>query len=149
MGFVEIEPLSKKEICLLSETLGRNQSIISDYIPAKVYKYGSPARFCIPACILYKTFFFAKGTEFFLLVPMIEDKTLISSDNRNRSIALTTSASKLLELILQNRISTYIYTSDEIGFKAFRNIGMAIFSFKESVKIHLISGSPACSDLLS
>ena len=35
---VEIEPFSRKEICLLSEKLGRNQSGSADDIPADVYK---------------------------------------------------------------------------------------------------------------
>ena len=70
-----------------------------------------------------------------LLVPMIKNKTLISSDSRNyRPIALPTAASKLFELILQNRMSPYMYTSDaQFGFKASHGTDMAIFSFKESV----------------
>ena len=58
-------------------------------------------------------------------------------------IALATAASKLFELILQNRMSLYMYTSDvPFGFKASHGTVMAIFSFKESVKICLNSGSP-------
>ena len=78
-----------------------------------------------------------------LLVPMIKNKTLISSDSRNYiPIALPTGASKLFELVLQNRISPYIYTPDaQFGFKAPHGTDMAIFSFKESVENYLNSGS--------
>ena len=79
-----------------------------------------------------------------LLVPMIKNITLKFSDSRNyRPIALPTADSKLFEAILQNRMSPYMYTSDaHIGFKATHGTDMALFSFKESVKIYLNSGSP-------
>ena len=50
VGSVEFEPLSMEEICLLSENLGRNKSVVVDDIPAEVYKYGSPTLFRVPAC---------------------------------------------------------------------------------------------------
>ena len=37
VGSVEFEPLSTKEICLLSERLGRNVSVGAGDIPAEVY----------------------------------------------------------------------------------------------------------------
>ena len=79
-----------------------------------------------------------------LLVPMITNKILISSNSRNyRPIALTKAASKLFELILQNRMSPYMYTSDaQFGFKASHGTDMAIFPFKKSVNIYLNSGLP-------
>ena len=50
----------------------------------------------------------------------IKNKTLRSSDSRNyRHIALPTAASNLVELILLNRMSPYMYTSEaQFGFKA-------------------------------
>ena len=83
---VEFEPLSTEEICLLSEKLGRNKSVGADDIPAEMYKYGSPTLFRLLACLFIKmlsnTFF---PSEFMkvLLVPIIKNKTLISSDNVN------------------------------------------------------------------
>ena len=64
-----------------------------------------------------------------LLVPMIKNKTLLSTDSRNyRPIALPTAAPKLFELILQNRISPYMYTSDaQFGFKASHDTDIAIY----------------------
>ena len=67
-----------------------------------------------------------------LLVPNIENKTLVSSDSINyRLIVLPTAARKLFEVILQNRMSPYMYTSDaQFAFKASHGTDMAIFSFK-------------------
>ena len=66
-----------------------------------------------------------------LLVPMINNKTLISSDSRNyRPIAFSTAASKFFELILQNRMSPCMYTPDaQFGFKAYHGTDMAIYFF--------------------
>lgn len=79
-----------------------------------------------------------------LLIPLIKNKTLTASESSNyRPIALPTAASKLFEIILQQKLSTYLYTSDsQFGFKAAHSTDMAVFSFKESVKIYLKSGSP-------
>ena len=73
----------------------------------------------------------------------MKNEALIASDSRNyRPIALHTTASMLFELILQNRMSPYMYTSDgRFGFKASHDTDTAVFSFKESVKIYLSSGS--------
>ena len=78
-----------------------------------------------------------------LLVPMIENKSLISSDSGNYwPIALPTAASKMFELILQNEMSPYMYTSDaQLGFKASHGTGMTMFYLKESVKVYLSSRS--------
>ena len=75
---------------------------------------------------------------------MIENKTLISTDSSNyRPITLLTVASKLFEVILQNRMSSYMCTSNaQFGFNASHGTDMAIFSFKENVKNYLNSGSP-------
>ena len=143
---MDFEPLSKEEICLLSEKLGRNKSVGADDVPAEVYKHGFPTLFRVIACLFNKMLsntFLPSELMKILFVPKIKNKTLISSDSRNcRPIALLTAASKLIELILQKRMSPYIYTSDaQFGFKAYHGIGMAMFSFEESVKIYMNSGS--------
>ena len=79
-----------------------------------------------------------------LLVQLIKNKFLISSDSRNyRPIVLPTAASKLVEISLQNRMSTYMYISDaQLGSKASHDTDKVIFSLKESVTVYLNSGSP-------
>ena len=65
----------------------------------------------------------------FLLIPMIKNITLISSESGNyRPNPLSSATSKSLELILQNRKSLYMYTSDtHLGFKASHGTDMTIF----------------------
>ena len=72
-----------------------------------------------------------------LLFPMIKNITLFSSDSRNyRPNALPTAATKLFELILQNRITPYMYTSGALfGFKASHDTDMAIFFYGERKNI--------------
>ena len=74
-------------------------------------------------------------------VPIIKNKTLISAGSRNyRPFALATAALNLFEHILQNRVSSYLDTSDaQLGLKASQVIDMTIFSTEQSVKIHLNS----------
>ena len=145
-GSVEFEPLFAEEICSLSEKLSRNKSVGIVDIPVEVYKYETHTLFRVLACLFIKmlsTSFLPSDLMRVLLVPMIKNKTLLSSDSINcRSIVLPTAASKLFELIQQSRISPYMWTSDvQFGFKASHGTDMVKFSFKEILKIYLNSGS--------
>ena len=101
--------LSTEEICFQSEKLGRNKSVGADDIPAEVYKHGFPTLFRVLACLFSKMLgntFFPNELMKVLLVTMIKNKTLISSDSRDyMPIALPMTASKMFELILQIRMS--------------------------------------------
>ena len=134
---MEFEPLSTEEICLLSEKLGKNTLVVADDIPAEVYKYISPTLFRVLACLCNKMLsnnFLPRELMKVWLVPITESKTLISSYSRNyRPIAPPRAASKLFELILQNRMSPYVYTSDvQFNFKASHGTDMAIFFLKRA-----------------
>ena len=67
-----------EDICLLSEKFGRNKAVGADHIPVKVYKYVSPAPFCVLACLfnqmLSDTLFFPSEMMKILLVPLIKIK---------------------------------------------------------------------------
>ena len=83
-----------------------------------------------------------------LLVPMNKNKTLTSSDSgRHGPIAHATAASKLFELILQNGMSPYMYTSDaQFGFKASHGKNWPYFLVKTGYKFirtlnHLFSSA--------
>ena len=78
------------------------------------------------------------------LVPILKCKTISPSDSQSyRPIALPTSASKLLESILQQRMKDFLLTSHaQFGFKANHGTEMAIFAFKETVNSYLKKGSP-------
>ena len=82
-GSVEFEPMSTDEICSLSLKLGRNKAVDADDIPVEVYKYGSPTLFRVLAYIFNKMLSnksFPSKLMKVNLVPMINNKTSISSD---------------------------------------------------------------------
>ena len=75
VGSVEFEPLSAEEICLLSELLGKNESVGGDDIPAEVYKYGSSTLFRVIARLFNKMLsntFLPRELMKVLLVPSIK-----------------------------------------------------------------------------
>ena len=66
-----------------------------------------------------------------------------SVSSNYRPIALPTAASKLLELILKEKLSDWLYTSDaQFGFKSKHGTDMAIYSLKETIKCYTSSNSP-------
>ena len=79
-----------------------------------------------------------------LLVPLIKDKSGKIDDQSNyRAIALSTTLSKVLELILVERLQPYLYTSDaQFGFKNGLSTTHATFILKETVNYFTKQGSP-------
>ena len=79
-----------------------------------------------------------------LLVPLVKDKSGTISDKSNyRAIALSTSLSKLLELVLVDRIAPFLSTSDaQFGFKEGHSTTLATYVFKETVNFYTSHGSP-------
>lgn len=74
-----------------------------------------------------------------VLVPVLKDKVGQLSDiNNYRPIALASSLSKVLEMILLDRLEPYLYTtSNQFGFKYQHSTDMCIFALKEMlVKYH-------------
>ena len=70
-----------------------------------------------------------------LLVPVVKDKAgKISSLDNYRPIALASILSKVLELIMLDRINELIYSTDnQFGFKAKHGTDLCIFALKEIV----------------
>ena len=93
----------------------------SPIVPTEFYKYESPTLFHVLACLFNKMLsntFLPSELKKVFLVPMIKNKTLMSSDSRNyRPIALPTAASMLFELVSQHKMYPYMDTSDaQFGF---------------------------------
>lgn len=79
-----------------------------------------------------------------LLVPLVKDNSAALDNKSNyRAIALSTSLSKLLELILVERLSPFLRTSDaQFGFKAEHSTTLATYVLKETVNFYTSHGSP-------
>ena len=146
-------PVSFEEVCLLREKLSSNKAKGYDNIPAEVYKYAPAALMKLLArlfSLMLRYRFLPKNLMKVMLVPIMKCKTgnPMSSSNY-RPIAITTAASKLLELIIQYRISGYMQTScSQFGFKSEHGCDMAIFSFKQCVNYYVNAGSPIFSCFL-
>ena len=84
------------------------------------------------------------------LVPIIKNNTLGASvANNYRPITIPMSMSKLLETIIQHRLTPFMKTSDlQFGFKPDHGCNMAIFTLKELAKSYVSSASPVYSCFL-
>ena len=78
------------------------------------------------------------------LVPLVKDKSGLLDDKSNyRAIALSTTLSKVLELILIERLEPFLSTSDaQFGFKAGHSTTHAAYCLKETVNFYTAKGSP-------
>ena len=84
------------------------------------------------------------GLVYSQLVPLVKDKSGVLDDKSNyRAIALSTSLSKVLELILVERLEPFLRTSDaQFGFKAEHSTTHAAYSLKETINYYTSKGSP-------
>ena len=78
------------------------------------------------------------------LLPILKCETLSAADSQNyRPFVLPTSASMLLQTILQHRMKEFLCTSHaQFGFKEKIGTEIVIFTLKETVKIYLAKDSP-------
>ena len=88
--------------------------------------------------------FLPDGLVHSLLVPLVKDKSGRIEDKANyRVIALSTVMSKVLELILVERMQPYLHTCDsQFGFKSGLSTTRATFALKETVNYYTKQGSP-------
>ena len=88
--------------------------------------------------------FVPDGLVFSLLLPLIKNKNGALDDKSNyRAIALSTTLSKVLELILVERLQPFLNTSDaQFGFKPGHSTTLATFVLKETIDFYTKQGSP-------
>ena len=79
-----------------------------------------------------------------VMLPLVKESAGKIADTRNyRPISLTTSVSKLIELIILNRYENILISSDnQLGFKKNLSTDMFIFSFKQTVYYYVSKSSP-------
>ena len=77
------------------------------------------------------------------LVPVIKDKAgKVGSMDNYRPIALASTLSKVLERMLLDRISDFIFTTEnQFGYKAKHSTDMCIYALKEAVELYKSQGS--------
>ena len=77
------------------------------------------------------------------IVPLIQNKTgNISDKNNYRPIAIVTASSKILEIVLLNRVECFITTShNQYGFKRKHGTDMCIYTMKNIIEYYRQHGS--------
>ena len=85
-----------------------------------------------------------------IIVPLVKNKTGDLSDKNNyRPIALVTSASKILEIIILNFIEFFIDTScNQFGFKRKSGTDMCVYSLKNTIQYYRQHNIPVFSCFL-
>ena len=79
-----------------------------------------------------------------MLVPILKNKNGdIASKSNYRPIALSTAASKILEIILLNHIEEYIMTTEnQFAYKKGHSTDMCIFTLKECIRYYTVHSTP-------
>ena len=76
------------------------------------------------------------------LVPVIKDKSAkITSKDNYRPIALASAVSKVIEIVLLNRMSDFLLTNaNQFGFKKNHGTDQCIYVLKEIIDVYSITG---------
>ena len=120
---------------MLAGSLSTGKAVGKDGIPGEVMKYGSYAIYTWLSKFITRCFNMKYLPDLIMLVllnPILKSKTGDHSLKSNyRPIAITSSVSKLFELIIKERILNYLDTCDsQFGFKAKHGTDMAIYTLK-------------------
>ena len=78
-----------------------------------------------------------------VIVPIIKDKNKRVNDKRNyRPICLSNICSKIIEVVLFNRMSIFLQSSpNQFGFKPKYGTELCVFAFKELLRFYKKHGS--------
>ena len=139
--------MTPEEIALLSGSLSVGKAVGKDGIPGEVLKYGSFLLYGWLSKFISQCFYMKYLPDLIMLVllnPILKSKTGDHSLKSNyRPIAITSSVSKLVELVIKERIMTYLDTSDsQFGFKAKHGTDMAIYTLKMTLQYYITCNTP-------
>ena len=133
-------------ICSIKE-LPNNKSPGYDGLMSEHFKYASH-RLCVPMTIIIQIMikhgFLPQQFMTTMLVPILKNKNGdIASKSNYRPIALSTVASKILEMILVNHIEEYIVTTEnQFAYKKGHSTDMCIFTLKECIRYYTVHSTP-------
>ena len=144
---LDVPPITTSDVCNAVKNLKPGKSAGFDNISTEHLLCLQPDLLSIVAIIFNAILNHASVPDelvFSLLTPLVKDKGGSLTDPSNyRAIALSTSLSKVLELILLERLQPFLHTSDaQFGFKADHSTTHATFILKETVALYTRQGSP-------
>ena len=139
--------VSVDELSIVVKKLQTGKSVGRDGVPAEVYKYATRRLLYLLSVFFtgcLKCSYLPDELMCVTMQPIVKNKRKSHSDKGNyRPIAIATASSKLLELLLLNRMSPYLETADnQFGFKPRLGTEMAVFSLKETIHYYRSRGSP-------
>ena len=110
---------------------------------SKHFKYASHRLYVLMAIVLQsmmKHGFIPQQFMTTMLVPILKNKNgHIASKSNYRPIALTTVASKILEIILVDHVEDYIMTTEnQFAYKKGHSTDLCIFTLKECIRYHTV-----------
>ena len=137
----EVPVISVGEISNAISDLPSGKAVGADNLSCEHYKFSSN-RLHVLLALLYSAFlihgFLPDDFMKSIIVPLVKDKTgdLTSKDNY-RPIAISTPASKILEIIILNRCRQYLDTEDfQFGFKQGHSTDLCIHILKEVINYY-------------
>ena len=79
-----------------------------------------------------------------VIIPVIKNKSGDATDKHNyRPIAISTTMSKVLELLMLHKIDSYLYTTDnQFGFKQNHCTDMCIYALRQTIDNYKRNSSP-------
>ena len=143
----QVSSVSLTEMCCIIDGLPGNKSPITDDIPSEVFKNSSFNFLNFLTMfvndILYHGHIPCTLSDVVIL-PTIKNKLKDSSKSNNyRPIAVSSIASKLIELILYDRLRVYLVSSPhQFGFKSAHSTETCVFAVKEVIDYYLSLNTP-------
>ena len=145
--FLHTDRITPDDIQSAIKKLPGNKAAGCDGLPAEAFKNSHPVLYIMFAalfnsCIIHQ--FLPEALLLVHLIPLIKNKLKDAADPGNyRPIAITTISSKLFESVILQRLSPYLYTTDnQFGFKANHSTDTCIYILKELINYYTSSGSP-------
>ena len=118
-----------------------------DHLQGEHFKYADDTLYCL-LCMIFNSML-SHGhlpSNFMqtIIVPILKDKKGVITDKDNyRPIAITSVASKILELVLLKHLSDHLNTQcNQFGFKSKHSTDMCIFTLKQIIEFYVSKGSP-------
>ena len=133
-------------ICAIKE-LPNNKSPGYDGLMSEHFKHASHRLYVLMAIVLQsmmKHGFLPQQFMTTMLVPILKNKNGdIASKSNYRPMALSTVASKILEIILVNHVEEYIVTTEnQFAYKKGHSTDMCIFTLKECIRYYTVHNTP-------
>ena len=136
-----LDVVTLDELKAIVKDLPSNKAVGDDGIPAEVYKY-APQRLLVmlslflTACLRHQ--YLPEIIMKVIIIPLLKSKLKDSSSSDNyRPIAIATSLSKIIEMVIYKRIDCFLSTTDnQFGFRKNHSTDLCIFMLKDVVNYY-------------